>query len=504
MLFHAHGFLDAAASSYERAQALAPDDANWYRLDALRAAEAGEEAEALAKARRAVARDTESVAARTTLGGLELRGGRLEESRAHFEAALGREPESLRALSGMATVEFRSGNFARSLVFAERALAVAPDDPATHYTAALARERQGDRERAREHLDASRRGPARRPAIEPPPEILALRGGGARGALAAGTELLERGRYHEAVLALREAVQLDPGSADAQNALGAALEQVGDLEEARHRFEQAASLDPGLAVVRVNLGVLLGRLGDFDVAVEHLETAAQLDPGQANPWSALGAALEAQGRVAEAVAAYRAAVSRDPELQRAQLRLGVLLGEAGQLAEAVSHLREAVALTPDSGEAHHVLAVGLLRLGDFPEALAHERRAIALAEAAGDGDLLGTARYTLGLLLRESGEFGEALWSFEAARAEFPENTDVLSELAHTHHLAGDHGAAIRMQHRVVAARPADAEAYYRLGVFFAASGDPTAARTAFEESLRMEPGFVPATEAIARLDRKR
>ena len=503
LLLHAHGFLDAAASSYVRAQTLDPESARWHRLAAHRAAEAGDETAALERARRAVELDADSVPARTTLAQLELRRARFEEARGHLRAALERRPDDFAALRGMAALEFRSGNFAAAVSFVERALAMDPNDPNVHYTAALAFERLGETARAQEHLAASRRGPARRPAIEPPPEVLFLRGQGVRAALAAGTELLEQGRYDEAMVALTLAAIREPESADAHNALGAALEQAGNREEARLRYEQAVALAPDLAVARTNLGVLLGRLGEFDGAVEHLEAAVRLDPGQANAHVALGAALEAMGRAAEAVGAFQNAVARDPAIARAHLRLGVLLGEAGQLEDALSHLREASALAPESGEAHHYLSVALFRLGNAAAAVEQERRAIALAEAAGNADLLGTARYTLGVLLRESGELTEAVESLEAASARFPENTDLLAELAHTHHLAGDHAAAIEVQTQVVAARPADAEAHYRLGVFFAASGDRAAARSAFEASLRVRPGFTPATEALDRLNRE-
>lgn len=504
MLLHAYGFLDAAASSYENAQALTPDDARWHRLDAHRAAEAGDETEALAKARRAVEVDPKSVAARTTLGALELRRGRLEESRSHFRLALEGDPDNIPAIRGMATLALRSGDYAEAVMYVERALAAAPEDPNLHYTAALAFERLGESERAQEHLAASRRGEAQRPAIEAPPEILALRGRGARAALAAGTQLLEQGRYQEAILALSEAADRDPGSADAHNSLGAALEQGGRPEEARFRYERAVALAPDLAVARLNLGVLLGRLGDLDGAVEHLEAAVRLDPGRADAHVALGVALESSGRTAEAAAAFRNGVARDPAMARAHLRLGALLGEAGQLEEALSHLREATTLAPESGEAHHYLSVALLRLGDVTTALEHERRAVALAASAGNADLLGTARYTLGLLLRESGEMAEALENLEAARTTFPENTDLLAELAHTHHLAENHAAAIEIQTQVIDARPTDAEAHYRLGVFLAAGGDRAAARRAFEASLRLQPGFAPAMEAIERLNRER
>ena len=191
-------------------------------------------------------------------------------------------------------------------------------------------------------------------------------------------------------------------------------------------------------------------------------------------------------------------------MARAHVRLGTLLGGDERLEDALGHLSTAVELEPESGEAHHYLSVALHRLGNTPEAIGHERRAITLAEAAGDADLLGTAHYTLALLLQETGELAEALSTLEKALAQYPENIEILSEVARTHHLAGNHGAAIELQRQVLGARPADANAHYRLGVFLAASGDRAAARGAFEDSLRLLPGFAPAAAAIERLNRRR
>ena len=507
MLLHAHGFLEAAASSYHSARILAPEEARWPRLDAHRAAEAGEENEALEHAARAVELEADSVAARTTLAQLESRGTRLEEARGHFQAALAREPDNFTALRGMGMLEVRNGNFVEAVRFLERALAVDPDDPSAHYTAALALNRLGETARAEEHLAASRRGPARRPAIEPPAEILALRGRGVRAILAAGTELLDRGLYDEAVLTLREALAAEPESADAHNALGAALEQAGDPEAARLHYEEAVALEPELAVVRQNLGVLLGRLGELDRAVGQLEEAVRLDPGQAEAHFALGVALEAQGRANDALAALRNAVSRNPRMARAHVRLGALLGAEAQVGEALVHLERAIELEPASGEAHHYLSVALHRLGNTAEAMEHERRAITLAEVAGSSDLLGTAHYTLATMLQTAGQLAEALPHLQKALAHYPDSTEVLSELARNHHLQGNHGDAIAVQRRVIAARPADADAHYRLGVFLAASGDRARALGAFQDSLRAAPGFAPALEAIERLrgrDRER
>jgi predicted membrane-bound spermidine synthase/tetratricopeptide (TPR) repeat protein len=68
-----------------------------------------------------------------------------------------------------------------------------------------------------------------------------------------GADLLERRRYADAVVALREAVDLLPDSAEAHNDLGVALASTGRVNEATIHFQQAVSLKPDFAEARKNL-----------------------------------------------------------------------------------------------------------------------------------------------------------------------------------------------------------------------------------------------------------
>jgi len=76
-------------------------------------------------------------------------------------------------------------------------------------------------------------------------------------ALLQGEKLLERGKYPQALEALRRAVSLLPTNAPAWNYLGLALHYSGKPEEAQKAYVQALLLDHDLSEAHYNLGCLL-------------------------------------------------------------------------------------------------------------------------------------------------------------------------------------------------------------------------------------------------------
>ena len=68
--------------------------------------------------------------------------------------------------------------------------------------------------------------------------------------------LYELGRFGEAVVALRQAVALNPSLAQTHFNLGLALEKEGQRGDALRHFEEAARLDPGWAKAREHLTAL--------------------------------------------------------------------------------------------------------------------------------------------------------------------------------------------------------------------------------------------------------
>ncbi|MBI3048831.1 MAG: tetratricopeptide repeat protein [Acidobacteria bacterium] len=73
------------------------------------------------------------------------------------------------------------------------------------------------------------------------------------------TELLESGRFGEAVDEFRAVLRLVPGAVEARNNLGVALASLGRLEEAIDQFQQALALRPDFADAQRNLALALER-----------------------------------------------------------------------------------------------------------------------------------------------------------------------------------------------------------------------------------------------------
>ncbi len=160
---------------------------------------------------------------------------------------------------------------------------------------------------------------------------------------------------------LEQALAIDPNHARAHGNLGALAEQAGDLAGARRRYERAIELDPRLVEAHINLAALLQRTGDERRAVDHYR-----------------AALRVQGRQVRAARALAWILATSPD---ASLRNG---GEARRwaelCAEEAEHRQPGVLAT---------LAAACAEGGDFAAAVRWQNEAIGLSDPARRGELQG-------------------------------------------------------------------------------------------------------------------
>ena len=104
-----------------------------------------------------------------------------------------------------------------------------------------------------------------------------------------GLALMKQGRFREAAVALRQAVEENPADESSWRFLGGALSSSGDPEAAITAFEQAATLLPASAKNHYNLAIALQGTERLYEARSHLEQAIALDPGYEQARSALKA-----------------------------------------------------------------------------------------------------------------------------------------------------------------------------------------------------------------------
>lgn len=212
-----------------------------------------------------------------------------------------------------------------------------------------------------------------------------------------------------AVLALREAVALQPAYADAHALLGQALGMMGRDREAMEHLEVAVELAPQSPLARSLMGLYYLDRGDPRAARPHLEMAYDLDPE--NPaFSLYMARLYADLGWHNVVGIWLDEAARlapdDPQVWEGVVRFCL---ERGMERRGVEGARRLVDLLPESAVAHDLLGWAYFLTGDVQRAEVHLLQALQL-----DADFV-FAYYHLGQVYAYRGEKRKARACFVRA-----------------------------------------------------------------------------------------
>jgi len=167
-----------------------------------------------------------------------------------------------------------------------------------------------------------------------------------RGNLAVA--LNKQGRYREAEIHLRKAIQLAPNEADYHVNLAGILVRTGRLEDASVEAQDALRLAPDKAITAETVGVISLRRGLYQEAVLRFDQAARLGFDRDTLATALndtGASLASRSRPADAEPLIRKAIELNPDLVQARRNLVLVLEDQGRREEAVLALQQAIQAT---------------------------------------------------------------------------------------------------------------------------------------------------------------
>lgn len=265
------------------------------------------------------------------------------------------------------------------------------------------------------------------------------------------------------------------------------------------------ALEPFMALHRA------GRFGDAEVGYRHC-----LRGGNAAAALPLAALLLQQRRYAEAVDVLEPRAALAPDDAAIATNLSIALRHSGRQEDALHFARRAFSASPDSASACNALGLAALELGHSEEALA--------AFDAGLRRVPGHVAFELhrGQCLRRLDRTSEALTAFEQVVASSPQLLEgwrclasaqaasgrfaaALDSCTHAHRLAPD-DAEVSLEHAIALLRngraelavprlkalvqrvPDDARAWTWLGRASLRNADKTAARTAFEQAIALDP----------------
>lgn len=249
----------------------------------------------------------------------------------------------------------------------------------------------------------------------------------------------------------RELSERQPELAEGWFGLGTIALQQQDPAAARAHLQQAVELASGRPEIRFNLAMALQALEQRTGAAEHYALAARSAAGDPSLQLQALRRLLHLGAPREALSILRA--QPRPTLEQALLAARAR-SECGDWAGAVRDLQRVVAAAPDDADAQRELATAAARLRDHALAIRAFERHLALI-SPGPADHV---RHADLLLLAHRPEAAAA--AVERARAAGGDGPDLALLDARCARLAGDGPACRDATEAVLAARPADGDAW--------------------------------------------
>ncbi len=372
---------------------------------------------------------------------------------------------------------------------------------------------------------------------------------------ASGEKYFDKGKYAEAAIEFRNALNIDPNYSEAHQQLGETYLKLQQGDRAVQEFARTVELQPDNFQARLELANLLILGRDFEHAQEHIKFLQQQRPNDAAVHSLISSSLAAQDDIPGAIAEMEKTIALDPrrweprlslallqlknnqpdaaemnfkkviELNpsavHAYLMLGSYYQSRGRFADAEQQLQHSVNLEPKNPDLHAALARLYLAEGKKTQAEALLQQAKRdLADNPAGYRLLADFYFV-------TGDVEKALSEYSALSQQHPKDLSVrknyIQLLIQTHRFDearkltadilkahkddadalvfqsemqisdGNVSEAIKTLESVIKNDPNNSEAHYVLGTAFEKSGSLDRAISEWSDALRLRPNFLDA-----------
>ena len=298
--------------------------------------------------------------------------------------------------------------------------------------------------------------------------------------LGLGTSLEALRKHAEAVVYLQRAWNIRPADFQAGYELALALRDAKQSAAAKKFVNQiAAPQDPESAVKYYSLaGVVAEDLKEFGAASESYRRAYAINPGSYEIYVAL-----LRSTLSAGTSPAKESLPSPPENLSApqNLALGVLFSSGGAYEQAIPRFEEALRLDASNEPATMNLALAYKNVGKTPAAIDLVRGAVKERPSAALYNLLGG-------LDEESGEYVEAVQSFQRAVELDPSNEQYYFDLGMEYLSHFTFGPAAEVYHVGTQKFPRSARQYLGLAFSHYAVREYTEAADAFTTALEIDP----------------
>ena len=228
-------------------------------------------------------------------------------------------------------------------------------------------------------------------AVEASPDIVEFR-------IGLGQVLYRSGRFDDAVVQYRSALERAPRNAFARYLLGLAYYYKGHVDLAVAEYGRAIKIKPTFTDAYLNRGLAYFYTGQLEKAVETYQQAIEM--GSDSPKSLgpvhrnLGMAYVRQGKISDAEQMYQKALEIDPDYSEVFVSIGNLEFNRGDYEKAIANYRKAVEGNGKDASAHLKLGLAYYNTQNFEDGAGHLEKAVDLDPTQVDGYYyLGLAHY---------------------------------------------------------------------------------------------------------------
>lgn len=295
----------------------------------------------------------------------------------------------------------------------------------------------------------------------------------------------------------RRAIEADPGYAQAQAGLAQAYwykynatKDPQWAEAAKSAVKAASDLDSQLPEVQRAIAEMNQRTGAYSQAASGFQRLIEMDPKSVDAYLGLARAYDSLGRTAEAEQTFHKAIDINPAWWSCYNLLGAFLNGHARYGEAAQAWEKVTELTPDNVWGYLNVGAAYLYIAQYGKANEYFRRGLQVDPDNADIlSNLGTVSFFLGFY-DEDAKYNQRAVGLK------PTKYDYWGNLADAYHMmpghasdaAADYQQAIHLAEGQLTINPNDSDLLSSLAHYYSRTNDTPRARKYLEKALKASP----------------
>ena len=300
-----------------------------------------------------------------------------------------------------------------------------------------------------------------------------------------GSILTTQDRYDEAIIALTEALRLDPESSVAFNQRGNAYRLSEEYERALADFTNAINYGQTsveAATYYTNRGVTYREMGSAELAEADFTLALQLNPTFSRAYENRAKTYFEVGKLQQAIDDYSAYLNLTPDNANIYQQRGQIYQMLGQYQNAANDFTQFLASKPDNASGYISRGSAYRSLGDVNAAITDFSKAIELDPNS------GLAYFNRGSIYADLGNAEQALSDLQRATLLGYGNEAVYVYRASANFTLGNYAPAVDDYTNAIEQNTTDFNLYFGRGLSHFNLADYPAAITDLSTALQFAP----------------